>query len=291
MAATGTLVHAARTSLTARQRREVYAPLTRVTHARTAAVADESKQSGSATPKLASTPGCVVVVGVGPALGLSVAQRFAKAGYKVGVISRKLATVEAAAAAVTKNGGTAMGVPADASDEASLRAGIAKVVEAYGPVQVLVYNVGPGFASWPPPSILDLTPTVLTNNLKVGCVGALTATQAVVPAMLEAGHGTIIFTGATAAMRGGARFAGLAVPKFGLRALSQSIAREFQPKGIHCAHVIVDGQIRSSWTDGGRDPNLLLDPDAIAEAYFQLHIQHPSAWVQEMDMRPFVEKF
>lgn len=255
---------------------------------------DESKASGVAPPTLAATPGCAIVVGVGPALGLSIAQRFAKAGHKVGVISRTAATFEAAAAAVIEKGGTAMGVAGDASDEASLKAAIAKVVAAYGPAQVLVYNAGPRLASWPPPGIMDLTPSTLTENLKVGCVGALTATQAVVPAMLEAGHGTIIFTGATAAMRGGARFASLSVPKFGLRSLSQSIARELHPKGIHCAHAIIDGQIYSDWhkkNSPGRDPTTFLDPDAIAEAYFQLHVQHPSAWVQELDLRPFLEKF
>jgi NAD(P)-dependent dehydrogenase (short-subunit alcohol dehydrogenase family) len=112
--------------------------------------------------------------------------------------------------------------------------------------------------------------------------------------MLQAGRGTIIFTGATAALRGGANFANLAVPKFGLRALAQSMARELGPKGIHISHVIIDGQIRSEryrHLEAGRGPDALLEPDAIAETYYHLHTQPRSAWTLELDLRPWVEKF
>ena len=105
---------------------------------------------------------------------------------------------------------------------------------------------------------------------------------------------TIIFTGATAALRGSARFANLAVPKFGLRALAQTMARELGPKGIHVGHVIIDGQINSeryAHLAAGRGPDALLEPDAIAEAYYQLHAQPRSAWTLELDLRPWVEKF
>ena len=107
-------------------------------------------------------------------------------------------------------------------------------------------------------------------------------------------RGTLVFTGATASLRGGALFHNLAVPKFGLRALAQSMAREFQPQGVHVAHVIIDGQIESdrpgrSVAERGADE--VIDPNAIAETYYQLHRQPPSAWTLELDLRPYIEKF
>ena len=120
------------------------------------------------------------------------------------------------------------------------------------------------------------------------------ATSLRLPALLEAGRGTILFTGATAAMRGGANFVNLAVGKFGLRALAQSMARELGSKNIHVAHVVIDGMIMSdnyAQLAGERGPDSLLSPDAIAENYYQLHVQPRSAWTQELDLRPWVENF
>jgi NAD(P)-dependent dehydrogenase (short-subunit alcohol dehydrogenase family) len=112
--------------------------------------------------------------------------------------------------------------------------------------------------------------------------------------MVEQGRGTIVFTGATAALRGSAKFSALAVGKFGLRALAQSMARELGPQGVHVVHVVIDGQIdtpRGRAMAPGRDPATMLAPDAIAEAYWQLHEQHRSTWTQELDLRPSSEKF
>lgn len=112
--------------------------------------------------------------------------------------------------------------------------------------------------------------------------------------MVEAGRGTVLLTGATAAMRGGARFSALAVGKFGLRALAQSMAREFGPQGVHVAHVVIDGQIgtpRVREMFPGREDHTMLAPDAIAETYWQLYQQHPTAWTLELDLRPSVESF
>jgi NAD(P)-dependent dehydrogenase (short-subunit alcohol dehydrogenase family) len=128
----------------------------------------------------------------------------------------------------------------------------------------------------------------------VNCLGGFLCAREVLPAMLESGRGTLLFSGATASLRGGARFSGLAVGKFGLRALAQSVAREFGPRGIHAAHVIIDGQIDTARVRSmmpGRDAASMLAPDAIAESYWQLHVQHPSAWTQELDLRPASEKF
>ncbi len=112
--------------------------------------------------------------------------------------------------------------------------------------------------------------------------------------MLERGGGSILYSGATASLRGSARFAGLAVGKFGLRALAQSMARELGPRGIHVAHVVIDGAIDSPRVRtmfAGRAPETFLAPMAIAENYWNLHAQDPSTWSQEIDLRPFVEKF
>jgi NAD(P)-dependent dehydrogenase (short-subunit alcohol dehydrogenase family) len=129
---------------------------------------------------------------------------------------------------------------------------------------------------------------------RVGCLGGFHVGQEAARRMFNREHGTIIFTGATASLRGSTGFASLAVPKFGLRALAQSMARELASKGVHVAHVIIDGQIesgRSSHLVDERGPDSLLSPDAIAESYYQLHLQHRSAWTLELDLRPWVERF
>jgi NAD(P)-dependent dehydrogenase (short-subunit alcohol dehydrogenase family) len=147
---------------------------------------------------------------------------------------------------------------------------------------VCIYNAG----AYTLGGILELTPEQLESSWRIGCLGGLLMAQQVLPAMLERGRGTLLFTGATASLRGSARFAGLAVGKFGLRALAQSMAREFGPRGIHVAHVIIDGMIGTGSGSPAR-----LSPDAIAETYWQLHRQDPTAWTQEMDLRPAPEKF
>jgi NAD(P)-dependent dehydrogenase (short-subunit alcohol dehydrogenase family) len=124
--------------------------------------------------------------------------------------------------------------------------------------------------------------------------GAFYAAQQVLPAMVEAGRGSVLLTGATASMRGSARFSALAVGKFGLRALAQSMAREFGPQGVHVSHVIIDGQIntpRIQETSPDREDHTMLSPEAIAETYWQLHSQDRTAWTLELDLRPAVESF
>ena len=124
--------------------------------------------------------------------------------------------------------------------------------------------------------------------------GAFYAAREVLPAMVDAGRGTILLTGASAALRGKARFSALAVGKFGLRALAQSMAREFGPQGIHVSHIIIDGQIntpRIQEMSPDREEHTLLSPDAIAETYWQLHSQDRTAWTLELDLRPSVESF
>jgi NAD(P)-dependent dehydrogenase (short-subunit alcohol dehydrogenase family) len=142
--------------------------------------------------------------------------------------------------------------------------------------------------------ILEVSPEDFERCWKVGCHGAFLCAREVLPAMVERGAGTILLSGATAALRGSARFSCLAVGKFGLRALGQAMARELGERGIHVAHVIIDGQIDSEHVRSRsphRPASSFLAPDAIAETYWQLHAQHPTAWTQELDLRPASEKF
>lgn len=231
-----------------------------------------------------------VVIGVGPGLGAAVARRFAREGYAVALVARRDESLAPVAAAIEGAGGRALRVPADGTDPHAVRAAFARIREALGPAEVLIYNAG-AFAMAP---VLDITPTDFDQCWKAGCFGAFLAVKEAVPAMLEAGHGTVLLTGATASLRGSANFACLAIGKFGLRALAQSLAREVGPRGVHVAHVVIDGVIDTPRVRsflGDRPAHTLLAPDALAETYWQLHVQDPTAWTLEMDVRPAVEKF
>ena len=138
-------------------------------------------------------------------------------------------------------------------------------------------------------AILDIEPKDFELCWRVGAFAGFLVGQATARRMVTRGSGTILFTGATASLRGGANFANLASPKFALRAVAQSMARELAPRGIHVAHVIVDGQIGVE--DVAGKPEGRLRPEAIAECYVQLHRQTRSAWTQEMDLRPWGERF
>jgi NAD(P)-dependent dehydrogenase (short-subunit alcohol dehydrogenase family) len=156
------------------------------------------------------------------------------------------------------------------------------------PPDVLVYNAG----AFQMGGIVEVSPADFERCWQANCFGGFLCAREVVPAMVERGAGTILFTGATASLRGSARFSCLAVGKFGLRALAQSLARELGERGIHVAHVVVDGQIESERTRAAkRAAEAVLAPDAIAETYWQLHVQDRTAWTQELDVRPAVEKF
>lgn len=231
-----------------------------------------------------------VVIGIGPGLGRSVALRFARQGFALGLMARgeeKLASVQFE---IQQMGGSALSIPTDATDPQSVQAGFERIHQTLGSPHVLVYNAGTFVMG----GILELTPDQFERCWQVNCMGAFLAAQQVLPAMVERGQGTILLTGATAALRGSARFSGLAVGKFGLRALAQSMAREFGPQGIHVAHIIIDGQIdtpRLRDRAPDRDSHTLLDPNAIAETYWQLHQQDPTVWTLELDLRPAVEQF
>ena len=230
------------------------------------------------------------ILGVGPGLGAAVARRFAREGFAVALMARREESVAGVREEIEGAGGTALPVSADATDPASVAAAFDEVRSNLGAPEVFVYNAG----AFQMGGILDLSPEKFDECFKANCAGAFYAAQQVLPAMVEAGRGTLLLTGATAAMRGGARFSALAVGKFGLRALAQSMAREFGPQGVHVAHVVVDGQIdtpRVREMSPGREDHTMLSPDAIAETYWQLHSQDRTAWTLELDLRPAVESF
>ena len=230
------------------------------------------------------------VLGVGPGLGAAVARRFAREGFAVALMARREESVAGVREEIVDAGGTALSVTTDATDAASVAAAFEEVREGLGDPEVFVYNAG----AFQMGGVLELSPEKFDECFKANCAGAFYAAQQVLPAMVEAGRGTVLLTGATAALRGGARFSALAVGKFGLRALAGSMAREFGPQGIHVGHAVIDGQIdtpRLREMSPEREDHTMLSPDAIAEAYWQLYSQDRTAWTLELDLRPAVESF
>jgi NAD(P)-dependent dehydrogenase (short-subunit alcohol dehydrogenase family) len=229
-----------------------------------------------------------VIVGVGPGLGFALVKRFASAGMAVAMAARDKDRLEQLLAREPLEDTRAYAC--DAIDQAAVDRLFADIDDELGAPAVAVFNAG----AFQPGGILEITPAEFERCWRIGCLAGFLVAQAAAGRMVERGHGTIIFTGATAALRGSARFANLAVPKFGLRALAQSMARELGPQGIHVGHVVIDGQIMSeryAHLAAERGPDSLLEPDAIAEMYYQLHVQPRSAWTLELDLRPWTEKF
>jgi len=228
-----------------------------------------------------------VVVGAGPGLGLALGKTFAGAGMRVALALRSPGKLEPLGAWAD---GMAMLYGCDAADPTDVDALFEKVEAELGTPSVVVFNAG----TFEPGGILEVKPQDFERCWRIGCFGGFLVGQAAARRMAPAGAGTIIFTGATASLRGSARFVNLASPKFGLRAVAQSMARELGPKGLHIAHVIIDGQIDSEryrHLAADRGPDSLLSPDAIAENYLHLHRQPRSAWTFELDLRPWVERF
>jgi NAD(P)-dependent dehydrogenase (short-subunit alcohol dehydrogenase family) len=227
-----------------------------------------------------------IVVGAGQGLGAALCRRFVKGGMLVAAATRD----KERATAVAKQAG-ARGYGCDAGDEKSVLDLFAAVKRDFGEPSVVVYNAG----AFLPKAVMDTSVEEFERCWRIGCFGGFLVGREAARAMVPKGHGTILFTGATASLRGSANFVNLAVGKFGLRAVAQSMARELGPKGIHIAHVVIDGQIaaehRPGRSAGERSPDAMLNDDAIAEAYWHLHNQPRNAWTLEMDLRPWVEKF
>jgi len=231
-----------------------------------------------------SAEGSVLVAGVGPGLGIALAKRFARDGYRVAMLARSRERLAALAAQAPDR---LVPMPCDVTDPAQVSAAFEETEQRLGSLVCAIFNAG----AYRRGSILDIEPEDFEHCWRVGAFAGFLIGQGAAQRMVARGSGTILFTGATASLRGGANFANLASPKFALRALAQSMARELGPRGIHVAHVIIDGQIGGGDDDSARAPDSKLAPDAIADAYFNLHRQHRSAWSQELDLRPSVERF
>jgi NAD(P)-dependent dehydrogenase (short-subunit alcohol dehydrogenase family) len=229
-----------------------------------------------------------VVVGVGPGLGFALVERFTRAGMAVAMAARQVDRLEQLLQERPVDGARAY--TCDAADRAQVDRLFEQVRSELGTPELVAFNAG----TFQPGGVLEIDPSEFERCWRIGCFAGFLVGKAAAKLMAPEGRGTIVFTGATAALRGSANFANLAVPKFGLRALAQSMARELGPKGIHVAHAIIDGQIlseRYGHLEGQRGPDSLLRPEAIADTYYQLHLQSRSAWTLELDLRPWVEKF
>ncbi|MCP4382831.1 MAG: SDR family NAD(P)-dependent oxidoreductase [Hyphomicrobiales bacterium] len=231
-----------------------------------------------------------LVAGVGPGLGVALVEKFASEGFRVAAVARNLEKLEA----LLGERGLAEKEKAyscDVSDPQAVEALFGTVESELGAPSLVAYNAGAFIIG----SITELDPDDVARCWQIGCFGGFLVGQAAARGMLAAEiGGTMLFTGATAGLRGSARFAPFAMTKFGLRALAQSMARELGPKGIHVAHIIIDGGIgefTGSLSAEVDAPDKTLSPDAIAETYWQVHKQHRSTWTQELDLRPWVETF
>lgn len=214
-------------------------------------------------------PRTAVIAGVGPGLGGSLARKFAREGCQVGLFARSPDFIEELAADLEDTIGDGLAVPTDVSDPEQVAQGFDRVREEFGPVDVLV-NHASG-APWK--GVLDIDREEFDRALRVGVHGALYSSQEAASDMLDGGGGTILFTGATTAVRGREGAVGFSASKFGARGMAESMARELGPEGVHVAHVVVDGQIltpavRETYPEQQRDE--FLDPDAVAETYWHL---------------------
>jgi len=231
-----------------------------------------------------------VVAGVGPGLGAALARAFASQGLAVALLSRRRESSEPVAEDIRSRRGEALVIPTDVTDRQSVQQAIEQVRARLGPVTLLAHNAS-GYGRG---SLLELDSDLIRQSFEVNVMAAVHLIQGVLPDMLNAGHGFISLTGATAALRGRAGFAPLAIGKSALRMLGQSLAREFHPKGIHVLHVIIDGQIdtpKLRAREPERSSETMISPDAIANAVLHVFRQPRTAWTQELDIRPAVETF
>jgi NAD(P)-dependent dehydrogenase (short-subunit alcohol dehydrogenase family) len=238
-----------------------------------------------------------IVVGVGAEAGLggALCRRFARAGLHVFAAGRTPARLEALVATIRAAGGSATPVPTDTTSETDVLRLFDAAERALGaPPLVVLYNAGNN-------AFVDFRTTeaaLFEDMWRVACFGGFLVGREAARRLMPAGRGTVIFTGASASMRGRPGFAHFAAAKAGLRMIAQAMAREFGPQGLHVAHVVVDGGINGERLRTyvpqfveAKGQDGLLDLDAIAEAYWQIHTQHPTAWTHEVDLRPFKEPF
>ncbi len=229
-----------------------------------------------------SNPGTCIIVGVGPGLGASLARRFASAGHSVAVAARTAGKLDGLVEEITGAGGTAKAYACDTTSESDVMGLFAAVEADLGAMDVSIYNAS-GRARGP---IADTTVSEFTDAWERCCLGGFLVGREAARRLGPKGAGSILLTGATASMKGFPHSATFAAGKFALRGLAESMARELQPKGVHVAHFNIDGGIGID-----EDGDARLRPDAIAESYYQTHMQHCSAWSHSVELRPWVENF
>jgi NAD(P)-dependent dehydrogenase (short-subunit alcohol dehydrogenase family) len=230
------------------------------------------------------------VVGVGPGLGAALVRRFAQGGHPVAMVARSRGFMDELAAEVKAAGGRTLAVTADVGDAEQIARAFDTVRAELGAPEVLLYNAGSG--KWG--TIVEITPAQYEDSWRTNAYGAFLCAKQAVSDMIKHRRGVMLFTGATAGIKAGPKSAAFGPAKFAVRGLAQSLARDLGPRGIHVAYVNVDGMIDMpavrSQMASVKDEDLL-KPAAIAEAYWHLANQDPSAWTQELDVRPFKEKF
>jgi NAD(P)-dependent dehydrogenase (short-subunit alcohol dehydrogenase family) len=236
----------------------------------------------------------LLVIGAGDATGGAIARRFAREGYIACVTRRTADKLEPLLQQIRAEGGQAHGFGSDARKEEDMVALVGKIEREIAPIEVAVFNIGANVRF----GITETTSRVYTKVWEMACFGGFLMGREVARAMLPRGRGTIIFTGATASLRGGVGFAAFAGAKHALRALAQSMARELWPQGIHVAHTVIDGAIdtefiRSHFPDryALKDRQGILSPEHIADAYWQIHQQPRDAWTHETELRPWIENW
>jgi NAD(P)-dependent dehydrogenase (short-subunit alcohol dehydrogenase family) len=243
---------------------------------------------------MAAGKGVCLVVGVGDGLGSAIARAFAAAGHTVCMTrrARHLHELQALAGEIAGAGGIAHAYGVDARDEAEMVALFETVERDIGPLEVVVFNIGANVRF----GIRETTARVFTKVWEMACFAGFLTGREAARAMVPRGAGTILFTGATASVRGRDGFSAFAAAKHGLRAVAQSMARELGPQGVHVAHVVIDGAVDGVFIRSNRDDvdalvadDAILKPADIAQAYVMLHDQPRSAWTHELDLRPWKE--
>jgi NAD(P)-dependent dehydrogenase (short-subunit alcohol dehydrogenase family) len=228
-----------------------------------------------------------IIAGVGQGLGAALVRKLAKEGCRVGMFARSPELIGKLAAELRPH---ALAVPADVSDEKQVAAGFRKVRRQFGPVEILIAHASGSLGE----GLMKTTPDQFERSWRIAVLGAFLCAREAVPDMLKRGAGAIIFTGATSSVRGRGSAVAFSSAKFAVRGLAQSLAVELWPKGIHVAHVIIDGvidtpKVRRTYKPSAKEP--LLKPEAIADSYWNLIQQDRSAWSLEVDLRPHTEAF
>lgn len=239
--------------------------------------------------------GVVLLVGAGDAIGAAVAQRFADGGYKVVIARREAAKSQALVDELVKAGRDVRAVSVDARKEADVQALFAKVENEIGPIEVCLYNAGSNVAK----PLLETSEKLFFKAWELACYGGFLVGREAAKYMVPRGRGTILFTGATASVRGGNGFAAFSSAKFGLRAVAQAMARELGPKNVHVVHLLIDAgvdseaihqRMQAAGVNVAEIPqDSLTKTSSIAEAYWFTHLQKRDGWTHELDLRPSVE--